>query len=133
MFHDAGKIDALAVELQADNTARARIDSVVLAQSTNIPEIMATLRVPIDGIWGAFDAVSRQNLPLLRELLSGVDPASEFVVVDNAGHWVQYEAAEIVNRTLPALLAAPRARPFGTEAPRARKPKTGSHAPGPAA
>jgi phosphoenolpyruvate carboxykinase (GTP) len=134
MFHDAGKIDELAVELQSENTARARIDSVVLAQSTNVPEIMATLRVPIDGIWGAFDAVSRQNLPLLKELLTRVDPASEFIVVDDSGHWVQYEAAETVNVTLPALLVTARPRPVDSEALPARlKSTTDGHAPGPAA
>jgi phosphoenolpyruvate carboxykinase (GTP) len=136
MFHDAGKIDALAVELQAENTARAKIDSVALAQSTNIPEIMATLRVPIDGIWGAFDAVSRQNLPLLNALLSGDDPDSRFVVVEDGGHGVQYEAAAAVNKALPALLAAARQRPAGDEAPGARarsKPIADGHAPGPVA
>ena len=104
MFHDPEKIDDLAVYLQADNTGRARIDSRAVAQSTNVPEILAELRVPIDGIWGACDAVSKERLPLLREMLHGVDPASEFVVVENAGHWVQYEAADVVNEKLLTLL-----------------------------
>lgn len=111
MFHDADRIDDNAVELQAANTARAKIDSVALAQSTNVPELLSTLRVPIDGVWGAFDAVSKQNLPLLRELLTAVDPAAEVVVIDDAGHWVQYEAAEAVNRALQDLLKKARPSP----------------------
>lgn len=111
MFYDPAKIDDHAVELQSANTAGAKIDSVALAQSTNVPELLSTLRVPIDGVWGAFDAVSKQNLPLLKDLLTAVDPAAEFVVIDDAGHWVQYEAAEAVNRALQALLEKARPSP----------------------
>jgi len=110
MFHDSEKIDDLAVYLQAENTSRATINSRAVAQSTNVPEILADLRVPIDGIWGACDAVSRERLPVLKEFLHGVDPSSEFIVIENAGHWVQYEAAELVNNELIALLGAERTR-----------------------
>jgi phosphoenolpyruvate carboxykinase (GTP) len=108
MVHDPAKIDDLAVDLQSENTARARIDSRALAQATDVPAILAKLRVPADGIWGACDAVTKQRLPVMRELLTGVDPASECVVVENTGHWAQYEAADFVNETLLRFLAAPR-------------------------
>jgi len=134
MFYDPSKIDDLAVALQASNTARAQIDSVALAQSTNIPEMMASLRVPIDGIWGAHDAVSRQNLALLRELLASVDPASTFVVIDDAGHWVQYEAPKKANEALLEILSSPRRNPAVNETARATPHSTTeNHASGPAA
>jgi 2-hydroxy-6-oxonona-2,4-dienedioate hydrolase len=134
MFYDADKIDDLAVALQASNTVRAQVDSVALAQSTNIPEMLSTLRVPIDGIWGACDAVSKQNLPLLRELLTAVDPACEFVVIDDAGHWVQYEAPESVNETMLRLLAQPRNRPPSRDASEfvAKQSPADDHTSGPA-
>lgn len=111
MFHDPQRIDDLALYLQIDNTKRARINSRDVAQSTDVPKILSELRVSIDGIWGAQDAVSKERLPLLKELLNGVDPQSEFLVIEDAGHWVQYEAADIVNEELARLLAAPRSRP----------------------
>jgi pimeloyl-ACP methyl ester carboxylesterase len=86
-----------------------------VAQATNVPEVLLDLHVPMDGIWGACDAVSKERLPVLKELLKRVDPASQFVVVENAGHWVQYEAADVVNKTLVKILAMPRQRP--TERP----------------
>jgi 2-hydroxy-6-oxonona-2,4-dienedioate hydrolase len=111
MFHNPQRIDDLAVYLQVENTKRARINSRDVAQSTDVPQILSELHVPIDGIWGAQDAVSKERFPLLKKLLCEVDPDSEFVVVDDAGHWVQYEAAEIVNKELARLLARPRSRP----------------------
>jgi phosphoenolpyruvate carboxykinase (GTP) len=111
MFHDPNRIDDLAVELQAANTGRARVDSRAVAQSTDVPKVLADLHVPIDGIWGGCDAVAKERLPILRQLLAEVDPASQFVVVDNAGHWVQYEAADTVNETLLKILATPKTRP----------------------
>jgi phosphoenolpyruvate carboxykinase (GTP) len=111
MFHDPKRIDDLAVELQAENTSRARVDSRAVAQSTDVPKVLSELHVPIDGIWGGCDAVAKERLPVLKQLLEQVDPASRFVVVDNAGHWVQYESADIVNETLVKMLATPRARP----------------------
>jgi pimeloyl-ACP methyl ester carboxylesterase len=108
MVHDPAKVDELAVIMQAENTLRARIDSRALAQKTDVPAILRELRVPADGIWGACDAVARQRLPVMRELLKGVDPASECVIVENTGHWAQYEAADFVNQTLLRFLATPR-------------------------
>ena len=136
MFHDPKKIDDLAIELQAANTSRARVDSRAVAQSTDVPKVLADLHVPIDGIWGGCDAVAKERLPVLKQLLAQVDPASQFVVVDNAGHWVQYEAADIVNETLQRLLATPKARPAITTGHRdgaMAKPSTDTHLSGPTA
>ncbi len=108
MVHDANKIDDLAVFMQAENTARARIDSRALAQKTDVPAILRELRVPADGIWGACDAVAKDRLPVMRELLKGVDPSSECVIAENTGHWAQYEAADFVNQTLLRFLATPK-------------------------
>jgi len=108
MFNDPTKIDDLAVHLQADNTQRARLDSRSIAQATDVPTLLKELRVPIDGIWGAHDAVARERLPVMKELLQTADPKSEMVLVENAGHWVQYEAADEVNQILLRFLAKER-------------------------
>lgn len=136
MFHDPQKIDDLALYLQVENTKRARINSRRLAQSVDVPQVLSGLCVPIDGIWGACDAVAKERLPLLKKLLDGVDPNSEFTIIDNAGHWVQYEAADAVNKKLAILLATPRRHPLDAE-PRganAGSDRTSSdHQPGPLA
>ncbi len=134
MFHDPQRIDDLALYLQVDNTKRARINSRDVAQSTDVPQVLSELRVPIDGIWGAHDAVSKERLPLLKKLLRAVDPDSNLVIVDDAGHWVQYEAAEIVNEALTKLLATPRRRPTSATMSGAdvgSTQKTASHHSGP--
>jgi phosphoenolpyruvate carboxykinase (GTP) len=108
MVHDVAKIDDVAVYMQAENTARSRIDSRALAQQTDVPAILRALRVPADGIWGGCDAVTKQRLPVMHELLRGVDPASECIILDNTGHWAQYEAADVVNETLLRFLSKSR-------------------------
>jgi hypothetical protein len=57
-----------------------------------------------------------------------VDPASQFVVVENAGHWVQYEAADFVNKTLLKILGTARQRPGSKPALAAAEQVSGSTA-----
>ena len=128
MIHDPKNVDDLAIYLQAENTSRARIDSRAVAQATNVPEVLLDLHVPMDGIWGASDAVSKERLPVLKELLKRVDPASQFVVVENTGHWVQYEAADFVNKTLLKILGTARQRPGSKPALAAAEQVSGSTA-----
>jgi pimeloyl-ACP methyl ester carboxylesterase len=128
MIHDPKNVDDLAIYLQAENTSRARIDSRAVAQATNVPEVLLDLHVPMDGIWGASDAVSKERLPVLKELLKRVDPASQFVVVENTGHWVQYEAADFVNKTLLKILGTARQRPASKPALAAAEQVSGSTA-----
>jgi hypothetical protein len=57
-----------------------------------------------------------------------VDPATQFVVVENAGHWVQYEAADFVNKTLLKILGTARQRPGSKPALAAAEQVSGSTA-----
>ena len=48
------------------------------------------------------------DLPARARLLRGIQPGAPFVVIADAGHWVQYEAAAAFNAALGELL---RSRP----------------------
>jgi 2-hydroxy-6-oxonona-2,4-dienedioate hydrolase len=104
MFHDSSRIDTLALHLQAENTSRARIDSPTISRTDTLRRCLYELTVPISGIWGEADATSGKFLDERRNLIRAVDPGSNFVVIPDAGHWVQYEAPEAFNRALAEML-----------------------------
>jgi pimeloyl-ACP methyl ester carboxylesterase len=110
MLRDPAAIDALALHLQADNTARTHINSPAISKTDTLRRCLDELRVPLAGIWGEADATTGAFLDTRRALLRSIDPEAEFVTVPGAGHWVQYEAAAAFNAALDTILKAARRR-----------------------
>ena len=110
MLRDPTAIDALALHLQAQNTARTHIDSPAISKTDTLRRCLEDLPVPLAGIWGEADATTGAFLDARRELLRSLDAQAEFVVVPGAGHWVQYEAADSFNGALDKILKAGRMR-----------------------
>lgn len=105
MIADPAKIDDLAVKLQADNAARARLRRRSIVRTAVLDEILPTLDVPLNAIYGALDATTD---PTDRERrLREIDPSVGVRVIPGAGHWVQYEAPEPFNAALIELLETP--------------------------
>ncbi len=98
--------DELAVTLQIDNVRRARFKSGTIPVSDVLLRALPAVRAHLAGIWGGRDAFTSHHLDESRRVLAAADPRFEMRVIDGAGHWVNYEAAEEVN----ALLAEMRAR-----------------------
>lgn len=100
MFGDPGNIDELAVHLQMENTARARIRSGEIPKTDTLRQALARMHVPVTGIWGERDATAGEYLPDRERLFREIAPQSRFNVIPGAGHWACYEAADAVNRML---------------------------------
>lgn len=66
---------------------------------------LGSLPVPALVLWGAADKVNRPSGG--AELAKGM-PNCDLYVVANTGHWVQYERAELFNRTCADFLAGRR-------------------------
>jgi pimeloyl-ACP methyl ester carboxylesterase len=111
MLRDPAAIDALALHLQAGNTARTHINSPAISKTDTLRRCLHELRVPLAGIWGEADATTGAFLDTRRALLRSIDPEAEFVTIPGAGHWVQYEAAAAFNAALDTILKAARRRP----------------------
>src|SRR5260370_1085220 len=62
-------------------------------------------RAPVAGVWGARDAFTSPPLEESRRVLVAADPRFDMRVIDGAGHWVNYEAAEEVNALRSEMLA----------------------------
>jgi pimeloyl-ACP methyl ester carboxylesterase len=104
MVADPAKIDALALEIQAWNASRSRLDTPALIQLRPLAVSLPQLRIPVNAIWGERDQVAYYTLAdriaALRVLRPGIEPH----IIPSAGHWAAYEAAEAFNATLAGLL-----------------------------
>jgi pimeloyl-ACP methyl ester carboxylesterase len=105
MLADPAKIDDLAVYLQSENAPRGRVNSPPIAMTDTLTRMLPQLRGRLAGIWGERDATAMEDLPARARLLRGIQPQAPFVVIGDAGHWVQYEAPEAFNAALLEVLA----------------------------
>ncbi|MEM8768604.1 MAG: alpha/beta hydrolase [Pseudomonadota bacterium] len=98
MIHDAERIDDLAVLLQDLNTTRARFSSPQYARQTMVLDGLTGSSVPLYVIYGEFDAPAYPDLEARRKVFGSIRPDARFEIVENAGHWLQYEQSEGFNR-----------------------------------
>jgi len=104
MFTDAVNIDDEAIALQALNVANARFRSREFADTADVKEALADITVPVKSIWGARDIVAYPDLGACLDVLRLHHPELQHRIIDNAGHWVMYEAADAFNSALLDLL-----------------------------
>jgi len=104
MIHDPEKIDALAVEVQSRNATVSRIRGKHVSQTGTLANCLPGFTGRLAGIWGEHDPTAAPYLAERRERLQQFQPGSPFDIVPSAGHWVQYEAHETVNRRMREVL-----------------------------
>jgi pimeloyl-ACP methyl ester carboxylesterase len=111
MIHDSAKVDDLAIYMQEQNALRSRVRGKHIVKTSSLAQCLPHVKARLAGIWGEHDVTSPSNL--VADRLRQFQPQAEVEIVPAAGHWVQYEAAELFNRRLPALLqgANEQARP----------------------
>jgi len=105
MFAEPAHIDALAVHLQAENIRRARFRSRPFATTDGLARALERVAVPLKTIWGTRDIIARPSLPARLASLSQHHPELEVRLIEGAGHWVAYEAADRFDAALLELLA----------------------------
>jgi pimeloyl-ACP methyl ester carboxylesterase len=108
MIADRDKIDDLALLIQDWNTVRSRLRTPALSRSGAILRAIDRLVVPLNGIWGEFDAPANPRAPERVAALRARCPQADVRMIPGAGHWVAYEAPDIVNAMLLEMLARTR-------------------------
>lgn len=98
MLHDPAAIDALAFAIHDISCHGTRLRSKEISLSGGLQAVLETFNGPQLLVWGEFD-VTADPRPLVAQLATG-HPQRLAVVVDGAGHWVQYERAAETNRLL---------------------------------
>lgn len=100
MLADPARVDELALRVQRDNTARARIESRRVSRTDALARILAETRPALAGIWGAHDALVRDKLDEVQASLRAVHPDAPMHRIARAGHWVQYEQPQAFEQAL---------------------------------
>ncbi|UUX49792.1 alpha/beta fold hydrolase [Nisaea acidiphila] len=99
MFADPSKVDDLAVDIQLCNTDRARFRSRPFSLSDTVLQALPKIRARRNAIWGAEDVTALGMLERRNAAVRAADPDAHVAVIEAAGHWVQYEAADEFNRS----------------------------------
>ena len=107
MIANPDRIDALALDIQEWNTMHARFRSRGFAGAAQLKEALARVVVPVAALWGAADQVAITTMQGRLDAVREVQPTARTALIEGAGHWVAYEAAEAFNAQLEAWLATP--------------------------
>ena len=100
MLAHAESADDATVDIQRDNVARTRYDSRVFTGSHLTKESLWQVRAPTLAIFGALDNLSYPSVYARVIPCRSIKPDMRIELIADTGHWVQYEAAERVNRLL---------------------------------
>ncbi|MEM7251200.1 MAG: alpha/beta hydrolase [Pseudomonadota bacterium] len=103
MIHDPSRIDGLAMAIQSINAPRTRVLSPEHALSDKLERVLRRALAPFHSVWGE-SCIFADDLPRRRQLLQSIQATSQFHIIPGAGHWVQYEAADLFNPLLVRLL-----------------------------
>lgn len=106
MLRDETRIDALALEVQARNAERSRINSGPFSRGDTLLEPLSRIagQVRLRGIWGRHDVTAGGRLAEVEPILRRTDPHASVAVIEDAGHWVVFEHPERFHTVLGALL-----------------------------
>ena len=100
MFSADFEIDELAVQLHADNLARARFNSRGLSRTNAFLDRLPGIGAELVGIWGCVDATAGDAAAIDARRLVFENHGGSFETLEGVGHWAMYEAPERVNSIL---------------------------------
>lgn len=101
LFKNSAAIDDTAVSLQVVNTSAARAWGRSYSRSDALVKAADRSRAGrMLAIWGDGDAYAHRNLAAYQAAVARLRTDLEVHRIANAGHWVQYEAAEAFNAVL---------------------------------
>jgi 2-hydroxy-6-oxonona-2,4-dienedioate hydrolase len=100
-------ITPAVVAIHAANLARDRLRRRRLALTDALARAIEKVRVPVTAIYGFEDAIYRGITDRLRATVEALPNVREFVAIEAAGHWVQYEAPAAFDDALRRALNAP--------------------------
>ncbi len=93
-------VDALALEIQEQNTRRARLNSGYMWRSTALADALPAVHGHVHAFWGEREMPTRDLLDARIATMRKVRPDAEVEVIPRVGHWAFYEAAERMNAEL---------------------------------
>ena len=99
-------IDPLAVRIYQENIRRTRFKTGDIPSSDVLARALDGIAAQVTVIYGDRDAFALDQLDARRRIVRKGQPSANFHIIHGAGHWVNYEAAEKVNRLLLEVLSS---------------------------
>lgn len=103
MIHKQEKIDDMAINLQTLNTKGAKVRSLEIVASHDLPNRILNISQPIDIIWGEFDVTLINGIDDAQNRMKELIPDVKFNIIQNSGHWIQFEEYEKFNSTIEKI------------------------------
>ena len=100
MLHKEEKIDDLAITVQTLNTRGGKVRSLDIVATHDLPSRLLEINKPIDIIWGEFDVTLINGIDNAQKRMKELIPDVECHVINNTGHWVQFEEPEQFNKII---------------------------------
>jgi pimeloyl-ACP methyl ester carboxylesterase len=104
MLHGDLEGDPLALAIHEICCTRTRLRTKGMPRGGGLHAALGVLPQPLLLLWGEHDVTGDPGE--VAEALAGGHPSREWCLVPGAGHWVQYERAEDINRMLLRWFAA---------------------------
>jgi 2-hydroxy-6-oxonona-2,4-dienedioate hydrolase len=104
MFHDASRIDDLAVHIQRENGLRMRYRVKRSGATTMLRDYLPRVDAKLSCVWGEHDVYVIGNREERIAVMRESHPDLRVAVIADAGHWVMYEQAAAFNAALLRLL-----------------------------
>jgi 2-hydroxy-6-oxonona-2,4-dienedioate hydrolase len=98
-------VDALAVEIQEQNTRRARLNSGYMWRSTALADALPSIHGHVHAFWGEREMPDRGLLDARIALMRKARPDAGIEVIPRVGHWACYEAADRMNSELLRIIS----------------------------
>jgi len=116
MLAEPASIDDLALRIQSENAAKARLNIDLINQGASHTKVTPHLKCKLAAIWGERDSVIGPNMQQRTGWLQKHHPGARHIIIRGAGHWCIYEDAQATNQALLDLLLPEKAPPSGQAA-----------------
>lgn len=103
LLHPAS-ITELALRLHVANVLRDRMQLRRMSRTDVLARTLLEVRCPVHAIYGHEDALYRGRMPALELALRQAPTFRSLMLIESAGHWVQFERADAFNEALQAVL-----------------------------
>jgi 2-hydroxy-6-oxonona-2,4-dienedioate hydrolase len=107
LIADPSKIDDLALCVYRWNVDRARFNLGGIPATDVLTRALPAVTANVVVAYGEHDQFARGGLDPRKQVLRAAQPEMHFEVVEGAGHWVPFEAAETFNRRIVDWLTRP--------------------------
>ncbi|KQP17641.1 alpha/beta fold hydrolase [Pseudorhodoferax sp. Leaf267] len=105
MLHKPEAIDALALALHGANVERDRMQRRRLARTEALKNALQRVACPVHAIYGNEDVLYAGRMEALAKAFAESPHFQGLTLVDEAGHWVQYERPDAFDAALRQVLA----------------------------